>query len=298
MNKNKGFLLILMTAFISGGVVFISKFGVSVVNPYIFTGLKNIVVALLVVCWLLMLKDWRVLKELGKTQWLSLLAVGLVGGSIPFLLYFKGLSMTNAVQAAFIHKTMFVFVALLAVVFLKEKISKNFLIGGFLLFLGNIFLLKILPHQFGSGDLLIFLATLLWASENVLSKHLLKELPARIVIWGRMFFGSIFITLFLLATGQFNLLGSLNLEQAGWVMITAVLLFGYVATWYTGLKYVKVSVAATILLLASPITTLLSVLFLDGSLATNQILGISLIFAALGIIYFYVGKERKSAIVA
>lgn len=161
MNKNKGFLLILMTAFISGGVVFISKFGVSVVNPYIFTGLKNIVVALLVVCWLLMMKDWRVLKELGKTQWLSLLAVGLVGGSIPFLLYFKGLSMTNAVQAAFIHKTMFVFVALLAVVFLKEKISKNFLIGGFLLFLGNIFLLKILPHQFGSGDLLIFFATLL-----------------------------------------------------------------------------------------------------------------------------------------
>ncbi|MCG2808970.1 MAG: DMT family transporter [Candidatus Portnoybacteria bacterium] len=298
MNKNKGFLLILMTAFISGGVVFISKFGVSVVNPYIFTGLKNIVVALLVVCWLLMLKDWRVLKELGKTQWLSLLAVGLVGGSIPFLLYFKGLSMTNAVQAAFIHKTMFVFVALLAVVFLKEKISKNFLIGGLLLFLGNIFLLKILPHQFGYGDLLIFFATLLWASENVLSKHLLKELPARIVIWGRMFFGSIFIILFLLATGQFNLLGSLNLEQAGWVMITAVLLFGYVATWYTGLKYVKVSVAATILLLASPITTLLSVLFLDGSLAVNQILGISLIFTALGIIYFYVGKERKSAIVA
>ena len=66
MNKNKGFLLILITAFISGGVVFISKFGVSVVNPYIFTGLKNIIVALLVVCWLLMLKDWRVLKELGK----------------------------------------------------------------------------------------------------------------------------------------------------------------------------------------------------------------------------------------
>lgn len=297
MNKNKGYFLILMTAFISGGVVFISKFGVSVLNPYIFTGLKNIVVALLVVCWLLMMKDWQILKKLSKSQWLLLLTVGLIGGSIPFLLFFKGLSLTVPMQAAFIHKTMFIFVAVLAVVFLKEKISKNFLIGGLLLFLGNIFLLRILPHQFGYGDLLIFFATLLWASENVLSKHLLKDLPVRIVIWGRMFFGSIFIILFWLATGQFSLLSSLNLEQVGWVMITAIFLFGYVATWYTGLKYIKVSVAATILLLASPITTLLSVLFLGDGLIVSQIIGISLIFAALGIIYFYVGKERKSAIV-
>lgn len=293
MNKNKGFLLILMTAFISGGAVFINKFGVSVFNPYIFTGLKNIIVALLVVCWLLMMKDWQILKRLKKNQWLLLLVVGLIGGSIPFLLFFKGLSLTAPIQAAFIHKTMFIFVAVLAAVFLKEKIGKNFLIGGLLLFLGNIFLLRILPHQFNFGDLLILLATLLWASENVLSKHLLKDLPSRVVIWGRMFFGSIFIVLFWLATGQFSLLSSLNLEQAGWVMITAVFLFGYVATWYTGLKYIKVSVAATILLLASPITTLLSVLFLGGGLMISQIVGVSLIVLALGIIYYYAEKEEK-----
>ena len=52
MNKNKGILLILGTAFISGAVVFISKFGVSIINPYIFAGLKNIIVALLIVSWL------------------------------------------------------------------------------------------------------------------------------------------------------------------------------------------------------------------------------------------------------
>jgi len=293
MNKNKGYFLILMTALISGGAVFINKFGVGIFNPYIFTGLKNIIVALLVVCWLLMMKDWRILKGLGRIQWLSLLTVGLIGGSIPFLLFFKGLSLTAPIQAAFIHKTMFIFIAILAVIFLKEKISKNFLIGGLLLFLGNVFLLRILPHQFNFGDLLILFATLLWASENVLSKHLLKDLPSRVVIWGRMFFGSIFIVLFWLATGQFSLLSSLNLEQVGWVMITAVFLFGYVATWYTGLKYVKVSVAATILLLASPITTVLSVIFLGANLVVSQIVGVALIVLALGIIYYYAEKEEK-----
>lgn len=290
MNKNKGLLLVLGTAFISGVVVFISKIGVTIINPYIFTGLKNIIVALLVVGWLLMLKDWQILKGLKKSQWLLLSGVGLIGGSIPFLLYFKGLSLTTPIQAAFIHKTLFIYVAVLAGIFLKEKISQGFLIGGLLLLLGNILLLRIIPHQFGMGDLLILIATLFWASENVLSKYLLKELPSRIVIWGRMFFGSIFIVLFWLMTGQAHLAASLNVQQIGWILITSVFLFGYLATWYTGLKYLKVSVAATILLLASPITTLLSLLFLGQTLVLSQIIGMILIALAV----FWVYKSSRT----
>lgn len=47
MIKNKGYFLVLGTAFISGFSIFINKFGVSVINPYIFTFLKNAVVALI-----------------------------------------------------------------------------------------------------------------------------------------------------------------------------------------------------------------------------------------------------------
>ncbi len=285
MNKNKGLLLVSGTAFISGLAIFINKFGVSIINPYIFTGLKNIIVALLAISWLLMFKDWRILKGLRIRQWLLLTGIGLIGGSIPFLLFFKGLSLTSSVQAAFIHKTMFIYIAVLAVVFLREKISRNFLIAGLLLFLANILLLRIIPHSFGWGDLLVLSATLFWALENVLSKYLLGELSPRIVIWGRMFFGSLFIILFWLMTGQAHLVSSLNLEQIGWLMITAVFLFGYVATWYTGLKYIKVSLAAIVLLLASPITTLLSLIFLNGVLLFSQFLGIILALLALLIIY-------------
>src|SRR3989339_2183939 len=106
MNKNKGLVLILSTAVISGLSIFISKFGVSVINPYIFTGWKNIVVAVLAVGWILALKDWQILKSLNKKKWLWLVGVGLIGGSIPFLLFFKGLSLTTAAQGSFIHKTM------------------------------------------------------------------------------------------------------------------------------------------------------------------------------------------------
>lgn len=295
MNQNKGLLLILATAFISGISIFVNKFGVSLINPYIFTGLKNIIVALLVVSWLLTMKDWQLIKKLRKKQWLILLGIGLLGGSIPFLLFFKGLSLTNPAQASFLHKTMFIYVAVLAVIFLKEKINKSFLIGGLCLVLGNLFLLKLIPTQLGVGDGLIFLATLFWAGENILSKRALQDLPSRIIIWGRMFFGSLFIIVFWLITQPIHLIASLSITQIGWLMITSVFLFSYLVTWYTGLKYVKVSVAATILLLGSPITTWLSFFFLHHSLTLIQ--GIGTIFIILGIVLVIGVKSLSKAYV-
>jgi len=277
----KGILLVFSTAIISGFAIFINQFGVSIINPYIFAGLKNITVAILVCCLLLAMKDWRILRGLSKKYWGLLLAIGLIGGSIPFLLFFKGLSLTTGVQGAFIHKTMFIYVAVLAALFLKEKISKKLLFGGLLLLLGNAFLLKFIPHSLGKGDLLILLAVLFWAVENTISKYTLRELPSRVVIWGRMFFGSIFILIFLVATGQIGLIGTLNISQVAWVVVTAIILLGYVTTWYTGLKYVPVSVATPILLLGAPITALITFIY-TGVINWAQVLGIGL--ALLGII--------------
>ncbi|TSC53420.1 MAG: hypothetical protein LiPW39_285 [Parcubacteria group bacterium LiPW_39] len=180
----KGLILVFSTAVISGFSIFINKYGVSAIDPYIFTFLKNVLVALMLCGVLLAAKDWRMLKVLTKKQWFLLLIIGLVGGSIPFLLFFKGLSMTSAAHGAFIHKTMFVYVLILAAVFLKEKISKEFLIGALLLLLGSLFLLKKLPTSFGWGDFLVFSATVLWAIENTISKYTLKDLPGKTVAWG------------------------------------------------------------------------------------------------------------------
>ena len=258
MNINKGYFLVFSTAVISGFAIFINKFGVSVVNPYIYTFLRVLTVAIFLTGLLLFLKDWQRLKILTKKQWLLLITIGLVGGSIPFLLFFKGLSITNAAQGSFIHKTMFIWVAILATLFLKEKIDKKFLLGGLFLLLGNLILLKKLPYSFNQGDLLVFLATLLWATENTISKYVLRDLEGRIVAWARMFFGALFILIFLLATNQLPLISGLTWRQINWILITAVILFAYVMTWYSGLKFIPVSQATVILLLGSPITTLLS----------------------------------------
>lgn len=286
---NKGYFLVFSTAIISGFAIFINKFGVNVVNPYIFTWLKNLTVALLLTGILLALKDWKVLKKLTKKQWLFLMAIGLVGGCIPFLLFFKGLSLNSAAQGSFLHKTMFIYVAVLAVIFLKEKIDKRFLFGGFLLILANLILFKKIPPSVNQGDFLIFLATLFWALENTISKYVLRKLEGKTVAWARMFFGSLFIFIFLLVTNQLSLLTGLTLKQISWVIITALILFGYVMTWYSGLKYIPVSQATVILLLGSPITTSLSLIF-ERKISFPEILsGILIIFG----IIFVIGLRKS-----
>lgn len=259
--KNKGFFLVLSTAFISGFSIFLNKFAVAVANPYVFTFLKNSLVAILITSILFVFRDYKTLKSLNKKQWVILVTIGLIGGSVPFLLFFKGLSLTSAAEASFIQKTMFVWIFILASIFLKEKISTRHIAAGLALIIGNLLMLKAADIKFDTGSGLVLIATIFWAVENVISKYVLKELSPRIVMWSRMFFGSIFILVFLAFTRQLVLLENINIQQLGWTAITSVLLVSYVYTWYAGIKYVKISEAAIILMLGSPITTVLSAIF-------------------------------------
>lgn len=268
MNKNKGIFLVFLTALISGVSIFINRFGVEVINPYIFTGFKNFITVLWLLVIILSIGEFKEFKALTKKQWLQLVLIGLIGGSIPFLLFFKGLSITTGPEAGLIHKLIFLPVILMAWLFLKEKINKSLIISAGFLVLGNMFLLKFNFNNliFDKGDLLILIATLFWAVEQIISKKAVAKISPRIVALGRLGFGFGFILLFWVATGQMSFLTGITFHQISWLWITAIILLGYVLTWYTGLKYVRVSTAACILTIGGPITTLLSMQFNLGIL--------------------------------
>ncbi|MAG07873.1 hypothetical protein CMO89_00195 [Candidatus Woesearchaeota archaeon] len=281
MNKKRGLLFVLFTALVSGFSIFINRFGVSGINSSVFTFSKNIIVALFLFTGIVLVKDFGRLKILSFKQWSKLVLIGLVGGSIPFLLFFKGLQLTSGAAGSFIHKTMFVYVAVLAMLFLKERLDKRIVIPAVLLLAGNALLLKFVWQGFGVGELLILVATLFWAVENVISKHALKELEPKVVGFGRMFFGSLFILVYLSFTKQIGLVLSLNLSQVYWILLTSAFLFLYVFTWYNGLRDVKVTTATSVLLLGSPITTLLSYLFLGTALSLSQAMGLLLLLTGV-----------------
>lgn len=280
MDSKKGLLLILFTALVSGFSIFINSSGVKGFDPSVFTFTKNILVGVLLFALVLGIKQFSVLKTLSKKQWLQLGGIGLIGGSIPFLMFFKGLQMASGVTGAFIHKLLFIFVAIFAMIFLKEKLSKSYLLGAALL-IGGTYLMIRPNFVFSTAHLLILGATLLWAAENTLSKHVLKDLPGTVVAFGRMFFGSIFIFGFLLATGKTAIITSMSLSQYLWIALTAFFLLLYVFTYYNGLKHVKVTTATCVLALGAPITTILSWVFNGVAVALPQAFGMLLILAGV-----------------
>ncbi len=231
MNRNKGILLVLSTAVISGFAIFINQFGVSVISSDIYTFLKNLAAGVIILAVILMFGEWSKVKKL-RIKDLGLLSlIGLIGGSIPFLLFFKGLSITTASNGALIHKTMFLFIAIMAVIFLKEKLNKWLMSGILLLLIGNVLLLKFNAQTFlQRGDLLILLATVFWAIESIISKKAVKTISPRIVAVSRMFFGCFFVMIYLAMAGSLNQLGQVSLGQLSWVFLTGIILTGYLLT--------------------------------------------------------------------
>ncbi len=275
-SKNKkGLLLVLATAIISGVSIFMNSFGVKGIDSSIFTFSKNLAVGILLFGIILGAGQLKKLKELSKKQWLQLGAIGLIGGSIPFILFFKGLQLTTGTTSAFIHKTLFIYASVFALLFLKEKLNKWFILGAGILLAGN-FLMLAPDFSLSTGHLLIIAATLFWAAESVLAKSILRSTTGNIVAFGRMFFGAGFILVFLALTGNTQQILAMTGSQYLWIGITSAFLLLYVMTYYNGLKHVRVSTAASILAVGSPITTILGALFLGSPVPGIQIWGILL----------------------
>lgn len=267
-----GIGLAFATATISGVSIFTNSYAVRrVPSPSSFTTAKNLVAAILLGALLLGLSARR--SDEGWTsprttrQRIGLLVVGVVGGSVPFVLFFEGLARATASDAAFIQKTLVVWVALLGLFFLRERLGWPHLVAITAIVGGQVLVTKNLADMgAGTGELMIFAATLLWAIEVVIAKRLLADLSALTVGVSRMAIGVVVLVGWLAASGQIGDLFEYSASQWGWALLTGVLLTGYVATWYSGLARAQAVDVTAILVFGAVVTAALDGVFKGTSL--------------------------------
>lgn len=287
-------ILALGTAVFSGVNSFLTKSAVTVVkDPILFTTLKNSIVALLLVGLILVAKKWPEIKTLTKQQWLKLVAVGVIGGSIPFALFFSGLAQTSAVSATLIHKTLFVWVLLFSYPFLKERLAKWQWVGILTVFAGNFFIGGLQDFSFGKGELMVLGATILWAIENIIAKKALQDLSSLTVASARMVFGSAVLFGIVLWQGNISMLSGLSSDQILWTLLTSALLLGYVLTWYTALKYAPATYIATLLVPATLITNVLSAVFVTHSMTGSRIVNAMCYVVGVALMIFFAHRAAK-----
>jgi len=140
-----GIALAFVAAVVSGVSIFVNGHAVKHFgDATVYTTAKNAVAGLLLL--ILVLTTQRstgsspVAPPAKRGHWLALIVVAVIGGSVPFVLFFEGLARAEATQAAFIQKTLVVWVSLLAVPLLKERFRTPHALAIVLLLVGQAWL--------------------------------------------------------------------------------------------------------------------------------------------------------------
>ena len=280
-----GLVLVLVTVLVSGVSNFVNFRAVQGTDVDGWIAARNGLVALLLVpLSLLVGSGFR--SRVRRGDWARLVTIGLVGGAIPFLLYFHGFQLASsqggAATASLGYRSLFLMASVLAVVFLRERIQRGFLLAAASLLAGNILLLSLSGAVWTDGTAYVLVATAMWAGEYTLSKRAMSSLPASTVALGRMGFGAAFLLAYAGLTGHASSLVAFSGADWMTMFLSALLLFAFVATWYAGLKTVDLSVATALLVLAFPITWALGVLGSGESFDLKQASGAVLV--ALGVV--------------
>lgn len=292
-SNTKGIYFALTTAFISGVSIFVNKFAVdSIQPPLVFITAKNVGVGLLIIGIIIATRKWKLIKKLNKREILYLVLIGTIGGSIPFYLYFTGLSQIPAINAAIIHKTLIFWVAILAIPLLKEKLTRTQIVAVLLLFISNFFVGGFKGFQFSHGELLILIATIFWAVENILAKKILPTIDPDLIAAARMGFGSIILLVASILNAPSGLanITMLSSIQLFWMVLTIVTLLGYVMSWYRALKYAPAITVTSVLVAGTLVTNILSAIFITHTWTITMAIQSGLIL--IGVVLFYISAKK------
>lgn len=255
-----GIGLAAVTALVSGFSVFVNASAVrTFTDPVLFTTLKNGVAAIVLTAIALAVVDRAPdrVRRLSPRSLAGLAVIGVIGGGIPFVLFFTGLANASAPAAALIHKTLFVWVALLAAVLLRERLG-GLQIGALaVLVVAQMLILPADGLAWTAGEWMIAAATGMWAVEVIVAKRLLRDVPSSIAAAARMGIGLLLLLGWVAVSGGLAGIGALGVEQWAWVLVTGGLLSAYVATWYAALRRAPASAVTAILTLGAPITATL-----------------------------------------
>jgi drug/metabolite transporter (DMT)-like permease len=280
-----GIALAVVAALISGLAVYLNAFAVKQLpDAALYTTLKNAVAAALLVAITVALGGVREARTIERRQWPTILLVGVVGGSVPFVLFFTGLAQASAPTAAFIQKTLFVWVAFLAVPALGETLGIATLAGLGLLLVGQALVLPPTGIVWGAGETMILAATLLWAVETVLVRHLLGGVSSHLMAALRVGIGMVVLLGYLALSGRLAAIATLTATQWSWTLLTGLILAGYVATWFAALQRAPATVVTSVLVLGAVVTGALTAVSKGAPPSATVVAGYVLIVVASAIV--------------
>ncbi len=297
-----GIALAAAAAMISGVSVWVNSYGVGQVpDAILYTTLKNAVAAAVLFGVLLALRARRpaaatdeAAAHLSRRTAAALVLIGIFGGGLAFILFFSGLAQATATGAAFIQKTLFIWVALLAVPLLGERLGWLQIGALGALLAGQALLTPPRAIGWGTGETMIAAATLIWAAEVIVARRLLRSGAVTAPVFGAARLGIGLVVLIGVVVIGGHLAAASAIAPAGWALVglTGLLLAGYVATWFAALQRAPATVVTSVLVAAAIITAVLQSLAAGRLPDVVPLAGAILVLAAIAVV---VARSARAA---
>ena len=285
-----------VAALVSGVAVFVNGLAVRHFDDAtVYTTAKNLWAGALIALALLALPVGAAQRPVAESDrrpaWPWLVVVAVIGGAVPFVLFFEGLALATSTDAAFIHKTLVVWVAIGASIVLRERLRPVHLAAIALLVVGHVVVSGgVSLAGMGRGEALILAATLLWTLEVLVVKRLLVTVPAQYLATVRMLGGSVVLLGWLAVRGDLGTLVGFTAGQWWWIALTGTTLAGFVSLWYRALAAAP-AVDVTAVLVAGAVVTAVLNTGLRGVPVTIDAVGYLVLLA--GVVMVAVSSARS-----
>lgn len=286
-------VFLVLASFIWGTSFISVKIGVEHVDPFLFSIMRFLFGSIVLLAVLLLLKrfDTRLFKN--KLLW----GISLINAVALEFQHF-GMTMTSATNAVLLVDIDVVFIALLAIVILAEKITNRIVTGLLLGMIGVVIittngdLSSVVSGSF-VGNAMVFFGGVLWAFYVVYQKKVLVKESDVLMVTGVVILET---TLFLLPM-TFLFAGSYVVDNIGWlsVLYTGVFCTGLAFLLYnTGLKAISATIASVILLLEIVFAMLFAFIVLGETPTIVTAIGGALIIIAIIVISLNGNNESRS----
>ena len=212
-------------------------------------------------------------------EWLALAYVGVIGGGLAFVLFFDGLAQSEPTPAAFWRDTLVLWVGVLAMFSLRERLRWWNLAAIVLLFSGEVVVSGGVGQLAANrGEVDVLASSVFWALEVVVARRLLRTRSPATLALVRMGLGALTLIVYLAASGSLDQLGAMNTDQWHWALWTGLLLSAYVATWMSALARAR-AIDVTSVLASSALVTWLLQLVVGTTSVSRDAIGLALIGA-------------------
>lgn len=275
-----------MTAVLWGGTFIAGKVVAKNMNAFEGAFLRFLIasVFLVLITW----KKEGHLPELNRSQFFSLLLLGMTGIFTYNIFFFSGLSYIKAGRAATIIAINPIFIGLLSVYFFKEKLNISKLMGIFLSVTGAIIVISkgdlrsVIAGKIGMGEFYIFMCVASWVIYSLIGKKVMVRLSPLVSVTYSTLAGTLALAIPAFYKGLCLHLPSFSFSS--WTSLFYLGFFGTVIGflwYYEGIQKIG-PMKASIFINFVPISAIiLAYIILDEQISISLLIGAILVISGV-----------------